>query len=381
MSVYLVLQRLRAALLAQDYEKMYSIPSRCRPLALAYEPVNLYNCITGRRNVFNFTAMPWLYRGLASLTGHTVALHLYTLFQMKQSLPRIAVEYALGAELTQVCLDVGVLEDHGGQVWSTLRISPVGGGKLLFSDMEVSLLRNRSARGVYIGRDSYVFMEWLRRNLIGRHFRSALDLCCGTGIQTFVGASVAERALGSDVRPNAVRWAQRNAALNGITNVTFVVSDRLTNIEGQFDLFTVNFPYDFGQEYGIEFTMDIMRQLDRYLLPNGEFYGNTISWIDARRRDVLAEAIQTQLRAVPLDIELMPIQYFLNLSNREYVERMGIVKGIWYLIRAKKRRDGILSSKLQPMHPVRAVLWNFYVAVTRAENNIGRLRSGLRRNQ
>jgi SAM-dependent methyltransferase len=370
-----LLQTLRMTLLSVGYERMYRVPSRRRLLALPYESVNLFNFAFGRRNVFNYTATPWLYSALAAIAGDGKAHQLYTLFQIGRPLPFKAVERGLGGQLTHACIEQGILEDHGGKLLSTVRISPVGEGKLLFSDfMMAQGLRTRPALDVYIGRDSYLLMEWLRQQLTGHRFQSSLDLCCGSGIQTFVAAAVSEKALGTDVRPNAVAWARRNAAINGIANVSFVVSDLFNNVEGQFDLVTANFPYDYGQVYGIRVTMEVLRQLDRYLAPGGEFYGTTLSWVDRTGTDVLVDAVKTELREAPLDLELIPIQYSLNYvdddpaGDREYVQRMGIVKGIQYLIRAKRRSHGRLSFNKHLMSHARALFWNLYVAVLKGQN-------------
>lgn len=79
-----------------------------------------------------------------------------------------------------------------------------------------------------------------------------LDLCTGSGcIALALAQAFGESAVyASDISPEALELAQENARLNGITNVTFVLSDLYTEIPPQrFDLIVANPPYITPQEY------------------------------------------------------------------------------------------------------------------------------------
>jgi len=85
----------------------------------------------------------------------------------------------------------------------------------------------------------------LASRAIEAHYRrtpggSLLDVGAGTGVLSFVAVhSGARRALGIDIDPEAVRAAQANAALNGLTKTTrFIATD--ARVSGAFDLAVIN---------------------------------------------------------------------------------------------------------------------------------------------
>jgi methylase of polypeptide subunit release factors len=73
---------------------------------------------------------------------------------------------------------------------------------------------------------------------------SVLDLGCGTGILALIASRSADEVIGVDIDPRAVACAERNAALNGIANVRFLVGDSYAPVAGQqFDLIISNPPF------------------------------------------------------------------------------------------------------------------------------------------
>jgi ribosomal protein L11 methyltransferase len=85
----------------------------------------------------------------------------------------------------------------------------------------------------------------LASRAIEAHYRRTpggvlLDIGAGTGVLSFVAVhSGARRALGIDIDPEAVRAAQANAALNGLTTaMRFIATD--SRVSGTFDLAVIN---------------------------------------------------------------------------------------------------------------------------------------------
>ena len=73
---------------------------------------------------------------------------------------------------------------------------------------------------------------------------SVLDLGCGTGILALIASRFADKVIGVDLDPRAVACARRNAALNGVANVRFLVGDSYAPVAGQqFDLIISNPPF------------------------------------------------------------------------------------------------------------------------------------------
>ena len=73
---------------------------------------------------------------------------------------------------------------------------------------------------------------------------SVLDLGCGTGILALIASRSADEVIGVDIDPRAVACAERNAALNGIANVRFLVGHSYVPVAGrQFDLIISNPPF------------------------------------------------------------------------------------------------------------------------------------------
>jgi hypothetical protein len=71
----------------------------------------------------------------------------------------------------------------------------------------------------------------------------AIDLGTGSGIHAILAASHCSEVIGADVNPRVIAFSRFNAALNGTTNVEFVLSDLLNSIDVTCDLLTANPPY------------------------------------------------------------------------------------------------------------------------------------------
>lgn len=98
--------------------------------------------------------------------------------------------------------------------------------------------------------DTETLAEEAERLIVGRGFRSLLDICTGSGC---IGISLAKRTgIGvclSDISERALEIAKINAALNG-TDCKLVKSDLFSGTKGGFDIITANPPYIRSAEFG-----------------------------------------------------------------------------------------------------------------------------------
>lgn len=122
-----------------------------------------------------------------------------------------------------------------------------------------------------------------------RGYKTALDLCCGSGC---IGIALAHRGALcvtlADIAPEPLRYAMENAHLNQV-KVTLIQSDMFKRITGSFDMILCNPPYiashDLaslqrevkkepilaldGGEDGLDFYRRIREDYKRYLNPDG----------------------------------------------------------------------------------------------------------------
>jgi release factor glutamine methyltransferase len=90
--------------------------------------------------------------------------------------------------------------------------------------------------------DSFLFAE----NLTVEDGDYVLDMGTGCGILGIVAAAVTAKVIAIDINPHAVRCAQENARLNGVSDKLFLVQGDLftpLKTERQFDSILFNAPY------------------------------------------------------------------------------------------------------------------------------------------
>jgi len=91
-----------------------------------------------------------------------------------------------------------------------------------------------------VGQDS----RHLARCTTRRPFRTALDLCTGSGIHALLASAHTERVLAVDINPRAASCTRFNAQASGIENLEVAVGDLYEPVRGQrFDLITANPPF------------------------------------------------------------------------------------------------------------------------------------------
>lgn len=70
-----------------------------------------------------------------------------------------------------------------------------------------------------------------------------LDMGTGSGIQALIISKKAEKVLGVDINPDAVKIAKENARINNVKNTDFIVSDLFDKVNNKFNLILFNAPY------------------------------------------------------------------------------------------------------------------------------------------
>ena len=159
-----------------------------------------------------------------------------------------------------------------------------------------------------------------------------LDLCSGTGVAALAAASTfADHAWAVDVADRSTEFAQFNARLNGITNVTALTGDLYEPVAGlTFDRIVAHPPYvpsretrmvyrDGGSD-GEGVTRRIIAGLPDYLRPGGDFHCTCTATdrrdapLEQRLRAMLGPAADEFDIAVVVTNEFDPTEYYVRLA-------------------------------------------------------------------
>jgi len=159
-----------------------------------------------------------------------------------------------------------------------------------------------------------------------------LDLCSGTGVAALAAASTfADHAWAVDVADRSTEFAQFNARLNGVTNVTVLTGDLYEPLAGlTFDRIVAHPPYvpsretrmvyrDGGSD-GEEVTRRIIAGLPDYLRPGGDFHCTCTATdrrdapLEQRLRAMLGPAASEFDIAVVVTNEFDPTEYYVRLA-------------------------------------------------------------------
>ena len=163
--------------------------------------------------------------------------------------------------------------------------------KIRFSTLNESLYAHsayptQAADAVFFGPDTYRFVSLINAELAARPLPTGarlLDIGCGAGPGGMAAALTARAVIPTlvlaDINPRALDFARANAALAGLSEVTFVQSDLYRELAGRFDLIVANPPYlvDAGERtyrhggglLGSELSLRIVREGLPLLSPGG----------------------------------------------------------------------------------------------------------------
>jgi SAM-dependent methyltransferase len=159
-----------------------------------------------------------------------------------------------------------------------------------------------------------------------------LDLCSGTGVAALAAVSrFANRAWAVDVAERSTQFAQFNARLNGIGNVTTLTGDLYAPVAGlTFDRIVAHPPYvpsretqmvyrDGGPD-GEGITRRIIAGLPQFLRPGGQFHCTCTATdrkdapLEQRIRSMLGDAASDFDVAVVVTNEFDPTEYYVRLA-------------------------------------------------------------------
>lgn len=159
-----------------------------------------------------------------------------------------------------------------------------------------------------------------------------LELCAGTGIAALAGARAAGRAWATDITERSTRFAEFNARLNGIDNVTALQGDLYAPVAGlTFDRIVAHPPYvpasgpqvifrDAGED-GEEVFRRLIEGLPDHLEPGGRLYCTCMATdragatLEHRIRGWLGEREAEFDLVVITHFELPPTDYYLKLAS------------------------------------------------------------------
>ena len=129
--------------------------------------------------------------------------------------------------------------DRQEECASLIRLDPID-GLVVASDPQRPRQRFAPDHVISVGPAS----RTLAAVTIRRQTSTALDLCCGSGIQALLAARHCKHVVGTDLNPRALRLAVLSAALSGVENVEWRLGDLLEPVESNtFDLVVSNPPF------------------------------------------------------------------------------------------------------------------------------------------
>lgn len=120
-----------------------------------------------------------------------------------------------------------------------------------------------------------------------------LEIGCGTGVVSIAIAKRAAKGVGVDINERAIENSKHNAEAQGVTNISFFLSNVFEKVEGQFDVIICNPPYTKHEvrdnidrmfwDPEDEMKQKFFKELGTHLKPNGRIY---FGWADFADIDV-----------------------------------------------------------------------------------------------
>jgi len=361
------------ALRAHGLSEVHRYPTRYDPLALPYEPVNLWRSMRkDGPHLFDRTAIPGVYRRMLA-RGNPVLGDLTELVVSQAPGRREQWDRLFGAALAERLVAAGVLVPAGDGYRSGLRFVPCY--RRLFvadgPDQSVPLM-------VWLGKDTMHLLKVMRDRLRGMRFGTGLEVGSGSGLLTIDLADYCERAIGVDINPRAVALGEINARVNEVENVDFRLSDVFASVPEPLDLVIGNVPYVYvppelrdtslhahgGEDYGVDLQLRVLEELDQKLTPGGMGLFLCMSPV-VNGVDVLPERMRERFQDLRLHFEFEPLFNKSAPNLLEYHDAAGI-QYTWTYVVTVRRAPSFGLTMRPPTARTRLLSWAYRSAVRTA---------------
>jgi methylase of polypeptide subunit release factors len=187
------------------------------------------------------TVTPATHQRVNSRPGNEIGGSLEAVFGWSRPFRRSS----LPARLVDLLQAAAELETCDGLLRSKVRFSSLGAQLFVHSAFPTD-----QPDAVFFGPDTYRFVRALRQSLTDFRVGSGLriiDVGCGSGAGGLCVASLLApchpEIVLTDINPRALRYANVNAALNGLRRVSTIESDLFAQVRGKADLIVSNPPY------------------------------------------------------------------------------------------------------------------------------------------
>ena len=179
------------------------------------------------------------------LAGHGALGTLVRLFVLDLPVTAAEAAEAVAPMPLERLSDLGLVESQGDEVTALVRIVPHD-EILIASERHLGSGEPSQADHVAGVQAPSLTLSHLT---VRRQVRTALDMGCGSGIQTILASRHSERVVATDFNHNAIDFALFNARLNGANNVEVREGSYFEPVQGsRYDLVVTNPPYVISPE-------------------------------------------------------------------------------------------------------------------------------------
>ena len=215
---------------------------------------------------------------------------LIKLFSFSLPVTREEAQTALDPLTLEEAVNLGLIREELAQIYPLVGVSAYHG---------LWLAHDRGEDGIITQPDHVLGLNPPAQGLACLTVRqpagSALDIGCGSGVQTFLMAGHSERVVGIDTNERALNFAVFNSSLNQVSNVEFRSGSLFDPVAGeQFDLIVSNPPYVISPDCTFQFRdsslggdgicQQFVRQAPRHLREGG-FATVLVNWAGAKPED------------------------------------------------------------------------------------------------